>query len=73
MIKKQKPGTHAKKTKKENPLVLNADVGLYRPGHGLTKLGKIIKVTKSFLTVEVGYWRNRALQQSGPILLWHGG
>jgi hypothetical protein len=51
MIKKQKPETHAKKTKKENPLVLNADVGLYRPGHGLTKLGKIIKVTKSLLTV----------------------
>jgi hypothetical protein len=42
----------AKKTKKENPLILNAEVGLFKPGHGLTKLGKIIKVGKSILTVQ---------------------
>ncbi len=44
--------TQTKKPKKENPLVLNAEVGLYRPSHGLAKLGKIIRVTKSLLTVK---------------------
>jgi hypothetical protein len=44
--------TDAKKTKKENPLVLNAEVGLHRPGHGLAKLGEIIGTSKSILTVK---------------------
>jgi hypothetical protein len=38
-----------KKTKKENSLILNAEVGLYKRGHGLTKLGKIIKSANQFL------------------------
>jgi len=42
----------AKKTKNENPLVLNAEVGLHRPDHGLAKLGEIIGTSKSILTVK---------------------
>lgn len=41
-----------KKAKSENPFALNAEVGLYKPGHGLTKLGRIVKASKTLLTVE---------------------
>jgi hypothetical protein len=41
-----------KKTKKENPFVLGAEVGLFKPGHGLTALGRIIRISQSLVTVK---------------------
>ncbi len=42
----------AKKTKPENPLKLGASVALFRPGSGVERLGQIVKITKSLLTIK---------------------
>jgi hypothetical protein len=42
----------AKKTKRENPFTLGAAVALFRPGSGVERLGQIVKITKSLLTVK---------------------
>src|SRR5229473_2053201 len=41
----------AKKTKSENPFKLGAAVALFRAGSGVERLGQIVKITKSLLTV----------------------
>ena len=41
----------AKKTKPESPFKLGAAVALFRPGSGVERLGQIVKITKSLLTV----------------------
>jgi hypothetical protein len=41
-----------KKTKPENPFKLGAAVALFRPGSGVERLGQIVKITKSLLTVK---------------------
>ncbi len=41
-----------KKTKQENPFKLGAAVALFRPGSGVERLGQIVKITKSLLTVK---------------------
>jgi hypothetical protein len=41
-----------KKTKAENPFKLGAAVALFRPGSGVERLGQIVYVTKSLLTVK---------------------
>src|SRR6266478_390738 len=51
-----------KKAKAENPFVVNAEVGLYKPGHGTTQLGKIIEVGKYLLTVK---WQDNSTEQFG--------
>jgi hypothetical protein len=53
---------NTKKAKQENPFVLNAEVGLYKPGHGTTQLGKIIEVGKYLLTVK---WQDNSTEQFG--------
>ena len=40
-----------KKTKPENPFKLGASVALFRPGSGVERLGQIVKITKSLLTL----------------------
>lgn len=52
----------SEKKKAENPFVLNAEVGLYKPGHGTTQLGKIIEVGKQLLTVK---WEDGHTEQFG--------
>ena len=42
----------AKKTKQENPFKLSAAVALFRPSSGVERLGQIVKITKSLLTVK---------------------
>src|SRR6267378_2851733 len=42
----------AKKIKPENPFLLGAAVALFRPGSGVERLGQIVKITKSLLTVK---------------------
>lgn len=44
--------TRPKTKKEENPLVLGAEVGLFRGGHGVTKAGKIVRVHSKLLGVE---------------------
>jgi len=41
-----------KKTKSENPFKLGAAVALFRPGSGVERLGQVVKITKSLLTVK---------------------
>jgi hypothetical protein len=41
-----------KKTKQQNPFKLGAAVALFRPGSGVERLGQIVKITKSLLTVK---------------------
>src|SRR5258706_14363712 len=41
-----------KKNKPENPFKLGAAVALFRPGSGVERLGQIVKITKSLLTVK---------------------
>jgi hypothetical protein len=41
-----------KKSKEENPFLLGAAVALFRPGSGVERLGQIVKITKSLLTVK---------------------
>jgi hypothetical protein len=40
-----------KKTKPANPFKLGASVALFRPGSGVERLGQIVTITKSLLTV----------------------
>src|SRR5260370_35971737 len=41
----------AQKNKPESPFKLGAAVALFRPGSGVERLGQIVKITKSLLTV----------------------
>ena len=51
-----------KKTKPENPFKLGAAVALFRPGSGVERLGQIVKITKSLLTVK---WENGSTEPFG--------
>ncbi len=52
----------AKKTKPESPFKLGAAVALFRPGSGVERLGQIVKITKSLLTV---IWEDGAMELFG--------
>src|SRR5260370_30383904 len=41
-----------KKSKEENPFLPGAAIALFRPGSGVERLGQIVKITKSLLTVK---------------------
>ncbi len=52
----------AKKTKPESPFKLGAAVALFRPGSGVERLGQIVKITKSLLTV---IWKDGSTELFG--------